>query len=291
MRGYIFHQIICMKRLCYAGISLFGITASFTAVAQTDSTIKKDKPQIKLGVYYNSSLNYYGRTDSLKSSGFFPVAEFWVNKNFYITAAPIFIMNNATTFEYAGSVATAGLRFGKDKKYSSNVYLIKPVYKDNSQLVQSALKVQAVGTYTWLNKIINVTAGGDLKLSDQLDYGATAGLDHIFRFELPGQSVLVINPAANVNAGTQQFTKTSYKQNGFLFFPGVEQKVTENVSNFTILSYEFSAPIVFSKGKIQLIAIPAYVLPQNLVTVVNRPDISERGEKMFYTTVGAKIIF
>ncbi len=280
-----------MKRIYYTFSFAFLILITLQAGAQTDSTVKKNKPQFKLGVYYNSNLNYYGRTDSLRSSGFFPVAEFWANKVFYITAAPIFVINNAAGFEYGGAVATAGARFGKEKKYSSNIYLIKPLYKNNSQLVQSALKAQAVGTHTWLNKIINVTIGGDVKLSDQLDYGVMAGLDHLFRFELPGHSVLVIDPSATINAGTQQFTKTSYKQSGFLFFPGVQQQVTEEVSNFNILSYEFSMPVVFAKGKFQVIINPAYVLPQNLVTVANRPDLSERGKNMFYATIGTKMTF
>ena len=261
------------------------------AKAQPDSTQIKNTPEFKLGVYYNSSLNYYGRTDSLKSSGFFPVAELWFTKNIYITAAPIFITNNTVGFEYAGSVATAGVGFGKENINAGNFYLVKPLYKDNSQLVQSALKAQAVLTYTWLNKIINLTIGTDVKISDKLDYGATAGLDHIFRIQLPHQSVLVINPSAYLNAGTQQFTKTSYKQSGFLLFPGTQQQVTEDVSNFNILSYEFSVPIVYAKGRLQLIASPAYLLPQHLITVANRPDLSERGKNMFYATVGAKIIF
>lgn len=262
-----------------------------TILAQSDSAGVKDKPAFKLGVYYNSNLNYYGRTDSLRSSGVFPVAEFWVNKKFYITAAPIFISNASTNFEYAGSVATAGVRFEKENKSITNLYIVKPLYKDNSQLVQSALKAQAVGTHSLQNKILNVTIGADVKLSDQLDYGATAGLDHILRFELPGQSVLVFNPSAYVNAGTQQFTKTSYKQSGFLFFTGTQQQITEEVSKFNILSYEFSMPVVFAKGKLLLIANPAYVLPQNLITVSNRPDLSERGENMFYITVGGKMNF
>ncbi|OSZ81233.1 hypothetical protein CAP36_08360 [Chitinophagaceae bacterium IBVUCB2] len=262
-----------------------------TILAQSDSAVVKDKPAFKLGVYYNSNLNYYGRTDSLRSSGVFPVAEFWVNKNFYITAAPIFISNAVENFEYAGSVATAGVRFEKENKSISNLYIVKPLYKDNSQLVQSALKAQAVGTHSLQNKILNVTIGADVKLSDQLDYGATAGLDHILRFELSGQSVLVFNPSAYVNAGTQQFTKTSYKQSGFLFFPGTQQQITEEVSKFNILSYEFSMPVVFAKGKLLLIANPAYVLPQNLITVSNRPDLSERGENMFYITLGGKMNF
>ena len=67
--------------------------------------------------------------------------------------------------------------------------------------------------------------------------------------------------------------------------------VTESVSNFNILSYEFSMPIIFAKGKVQLLFTPAYVIPQNLITVPDRPDLSERGKEMFYATIGAKIIF
>ncbi len=277
-----------MKRILFIYALL---SVRLLSVAQTDSSTTKDKAQFKLGVYYNSHLNYYGRTDSLQSSGVFPVAELWFDKNYYVTIAPIFIMNAATAIDYAGSVATAGVRFVKEKKYITNLYFVKPLYEANSELVQSALKAQAVFTHSWLTKVVNITAGGDVKWSDQFDYGVTAGLDHPFRFELPGNAVLVIDPSAYINAGTQQFTKTSYKQNGFLLFPGAQQQVTEAVNKFNILSYEFSMPVVFGKGKLQLIANPAYVLPQNLVTVVNRPDLSERGKNMFYATIGAKVNF
>jgi hypothetical protein len=279
-----------MKQAPFILLFLF-LQLSTIVDAQSDSVIVNDKPQFKLGLYYNSNLNYYGRTDSLRSSGVFPVAEFWINRKFYITAAPIFISNAATSLEYAGSVATAGIRIEKEKKSISNIYVVKPLYKENSLLVQSALKAQVVVTHSLQNKFANITLGGDLKLSDQLDYGAILGLDQLLRFELPGRSVLVFNPSAYVNAGTQQFTKTSYKQNGFLFFPGGQQEITEEVRKFSILSYEFSMPIVFARGKVVLIANPAYVLPQSLITVSNRPDLSERGENMFYITVGAKVNF
>ncbi|HEX2628987.1 MAG TPA: hypothetical protein VHM26_08250, partial [Chitinophagaceae bacterium] len=160
---------------------------------------------------------------------------------------------------------------------------------DNSELVQSALKAQFTSNFTWMNKVVNVTAGGDLKLSDNPDYGTTTGLDHIFRFETKDGVVLVLNPSAYMYAGTQRFSKTYYKKSGsFLFFPGVEQQVTENVNQFKILSYEFSMPVVVAKGRFQFIANPAYVLPQNLIAVEGRPDLSERGKEMFYVTVGIK---
>jgi hypothetical protein len=264
----------------------------FVSVAGNAQTGEvKEKAQFKLGAYYNTHLNYYGRTDSLRSSGFFPVAELWFNKNVYINAAPVFVNNTVSNFKYAGTVLTAGYQFNHENKSAGHVYLVKPIYQDNSQLVQSALKAQFSGSFTWMNKYINLTGGGDIKLSDKLDYGATAGLDHIFRFQGDGPFVIVLDPSAVVNAGTQQFARTYYKKSSFLFFPGVEQIVTENVKKFNILSYEFSMPVIVSKGKFQVLLIPAYVIPQNLVSVPGRPDLSERGKEMFYATVGAKVNF
>lgn len=258
--------------------------------AQSDSASAEEKMQFKLGVYYNSNLNYYGRTDSLRSSGVFPVAELRFNKNFYVNAAPVFVNNAVSKFDYAGTVATAGYMFREDK-WGGNIYLVKPFYKDNSELVQSALKAQAAANFTRSTRVVNITAGGDIKFSDKVDYGVTAGLDHILRVE-PGEGfVIVINPSAYINAGTQQFTKTYYKKSSFLLFPGTTQQVTESVKGFNILSYELSMPVVLATGKFQLIANPAYVIPQNLIVVEGRPDLSERGENLFYVTLGAKVTF
>jgi hypothetical protein len=99
----------------------------------------------------------------------------------------------------------------------------------------------------------------------------------------------VIDPSAYIFAGTQQFTKTYYKQSNFLLFPPVQQQVSEDVKKFNILSYEFSLPVIFAKGKFQLLVTPAYVMPQHRVIVQGRPDLSERGKNMFYATIGSKI--
>lgn len=257
--------------------------------AQTDTA--KNKVQVKIGVFYNSNLNYYGRTDSLRSSGFFPLAELWVTRNFYINAAPVFVHNKSQRFQYAGTVATAGYQFNDKKKWAGNFYFVKPFYQSNSQLVQSALKAQFSGTLTSKNKIINITGGGDVKFSDKIDFGVIGSIDHIFRIDLPGKAVLVLDPSATVNAGTQQFTNTYYKRNSFLFLPGTNQEVSENVNKFSMLSYEFSMPVVLAKGKFQVLFFPAYVIPENLIKVENRPDLSERGKNLFYATLGTRVVF
>jgi hypothetical protein len=289
--GYLIKSLF--MRSIISGITGIIMLLSTSLFAQQDSlSQKKEGVQLKIGVYYNSNLNYLGRTDSLRSSGIFPLAELWLGKGFYINAAPVFVNNAVSSFEYAGTVTSAGYRFSNKKNsFGGNFFFTKPIYKDNSQLVQSALKGQFTSNLTWSNKIINITAGGDVRFSDNTDYGITTGVDHIFRFEPGDGFVLVLDPSAYVYAGTQKFTRTYYKQNNFLLFPGVQQQVTETANKFNVLSYEFSIPVVLAKGKFQLIANPAYVIPQNLLKVEGRPDLSERGKEMFYITIGGKVAF
>ena len=270
---------------------LFLLTGYFSN-AQTEQAAEKKKAEFKIGANYNTSLNYYGRVDSLRSSGFFPLAEIWFNESFYINAAPVFVNNAEASFQYSGTITTIGYQFRANESWFGNIYLVKPFYEESSELVQAALKAQTGMTFTWLNKILNITGGADIKFSDKTDFGVLAALDHIFRWQLTDKSVLVIDPSAYINAGTQQFTRSYLKKtSGFLFFPGTEQLVTESANKFNILSYEFLAPVIFATGKLHLIFTPAYVIPQNLLIVEGRPDLSEKGGKMFYATFGAKMSF
>lgn len=281
-----------MKIMRHAECVLLFMLVGHFSNGQSPRADEKKKTEFKISVNYNTGLNYYGRVDSLHSSGVFPLAELWFNENFYINAAPVFINNATASFEYAGTVSSVGYQFNSKNKWLGNIYLIKSFYQENSDLVQSALNAQTGVILTWLNQILNATAGADIKFSDKTDYGVTAGVDHVFRHQINDKSVLVIDPSVYVNTGTQQFTKSYLKRtSGFLFFPGSEQVVTESAQKFAVLSYEFSAPVIFATGKLQLLFTPAYVIPQNLLLTEGRPDVSEIGEKMFYATVGAKVRF
>lgn len=281
-----------MKLVRHTGVGLLFLLIGYFSQGQSQPADEKKKTEFKISANYNTGLNYYGRVDSLHSGGFFPLAELWLNESFYINAAPVFVNNAAASFQYAGTIASLGYQFKSNNTWLGNIYLVKPFYQESSELVQSALKAQTGLTVTWLNKVLNVTGGADAKFSDKTDYGLTSGLDHIFRYQINDKSVLVIDPSAYMNAGTQQFTKSYLKRtSSFLFFPGSEQVVTESAQKFTILSYEFSAPVIFATGKLQLLFTPAYVIPQNLLIVKGRPDLSEKGEKMFYATMGAKMLF
>ena len=277
-----------MKRILYfTCATLLFFCSSINAQEDSSNTT----PEFKISLNYNSYLHYYGRTDSLKSSGVFPMAELWLSRKFYINAAPIFTNNKIQKIDYAGTVATAGYQ-SHTEKWLTHLYVTKPFYKSDADLVQSALKAQTGLSVSQLNKIANLTVGGDVKFSDAMDFGVMGGLDHIVRIENKDNSILVFDPSIYAYAGTQRFSRTYIKKNtGPLPLPigGEQEEGTESVNQFRVLAYELSMPVVFAKGKLQLIAIPSYIIPQNLITVENRPDLSERGEKSFSGTITIKL--
>lgn len=265
--------------------------SNLVACAQTDST--KAKPQVKLSLNYNSNLHYYGRTDSIQSSGYFPMVEFWATPNFYVNAAPIFVSNSVQSFEYAGSVASIGFQ-KVTPKWITSIYALKPFYTEEARLVQSALQAQTGVSLTRLSKVVNVTIGGDVKFSNAVDFGATAGIDHLVRIE-SGKGIFILDPSFTVNAGTQQFSRT-YVQKGSggsnplpLPIPGnasgnSSSTVTETGKRFTVLSYEASVPLIYVQKKWMLLLTPAFVAPQNLVA-------GEYGKPMAYVTASVKYTF
>ena len=274
-----------MKRIFFLA---FIITCLYSNAQTPDSTVKGGI-EFKLSLNYNTGLNYYGRTDSLKSTGIFPLAELWFSPKFYINGSPVFVNNKVQTMQYAGFVTSIGYLNVSDK-WVSNLYLLKSFYTESGELVQAALKAQSGANFTALNKLVNVSFGGDVKYSDQLDFGAMAGIDHIFRFENKDNSIIFIDPSFTVNAGTQNFSKTYKRKTRGILLPGQEQ-VTENYKRFNILSLEAAIPFIYSKKKLQIIAVPAYILPQNMVTVAGRPDLTQTGQNMFYTTIAFKYSF
>lgn len=268
------------------------LTASSLFVhAQTDSSAK-EKVQLKISTNYNSGLNYYGRTDSLKSSSFFPLAEVWLNSKFYINAAPVFINNKIQKFEYAGTITSIGFQHMTDH-WITSINVLKPFYKETTSLPSSVLKLQTSSSLTWLNKVANLTAGVEGRLSERMDLGITAGIDKSFLIPVKNNSFLLINPSVYVYAGTRQFSK-SYSRRKSGLIPGLggqQERVTENYNELVILSYECSLPLIFIKDQIMVMITPSYVIPQNLIKDASNPSLNEMGENNFYTSIGLKYSF
>jgi hypothetical protein len=257
--------------------------------AQNDTSIKRKNVFIA-SVNYQSRLHYFGRTDSLQSMGMYPTIGFETRQGFYGSGSPIFVSNALQSPMYAGSILEAGYKFPETRNFSGNVFYNHFLYEKSSEIVQSALKGQTGANFTYNNKIVNVTAGGDLKFSDKTDIGATLTLDRLMIHLAPDSSwALAFNPTAALYSGTQNFTNTYYKKNNIAGLPVGQQLVTDQVQAFNVLAYELSLPIVFVKGKFNASIAPAYVSPQHLVTVANKPEQSEYGKNMFYVSASVGV--
>jgi hypothetical protein len=255
----------------------------------SDSTTAKKKITFTTGVSFNSGINYYGRTDSLKSQALYPFAGITLSNGLYLFSNFIFI-NNAIATSYAATTIEAGYKF-KNKKgnWSGSVFGARFFYNADVGLLQSVVKEQAGIRLTNTNKIVSINGGADAKFSNQTDFGAYAGLDHAFRIDPVGKrGVIVITPAAYSYFGTQRFSKTWLQEKKFLIFPAGQQTVTESSSRFSILSYELSCSIIYGIGKMNLIVTPAYVVPQNVVTANGS---SQKANNLFYSTATMRFDF
>jgi hypothetical protein len=261
------------------------LVAPLVAFAQVDSTktdsTAKKKNEFTASINYQSNLHYFGRVDSFRSSGLFPIIGYQFKNGLYAQGTAVFVQNPSTPFTYTGASVEIGYRFPEKKHFEGNVYASKFLYRDKSVLVQSALQAQTGVNLTYKNKIVNVTGGADLKFSDRIDVGATAGINHLFVKKITGwkKSAIAVMPMATINAGTQNFSNTYTEKTNMLGVPVTRQRV-EKVEQFSILSYEFSAPVVLVANKFNAYVIPSYVLPQNLISD------QEYGQNLFYVTVG-----
>jgi hypothetical protein len=276
----------------YKQLFLFLVLSSpLTLSAQNDSTKAERKPVFTANIAHQSLVHFLGRTDSLSSNATLPIISYQLKNGLYAQGAAIFIANSALPFQYTGGSVELGYRFPESDKFSGNVFVSRFLYKEESVLVQSALKYQTGINTSLQNKIINVNIGADLKFSNNIDVGATAGLDHLFIIPLKeGEpKAFAINPTITAYGGTQRFSETyQKKQNSTVggLPVGPPQTVTEtrNVNTFSILAYEYTMPLVLVWGKFNAVVSPSYVIPQNLIT-----SNGEYGRNRFYVTASVGI--
>ena len=233
------------------------------AQTQTDSTAPL-KLHVNMGLIANSALNYYGRTDSLKSKALCPFVGLSLTNGLYITGTAVFI-DNVLQSEYAATLIEGGYNFhNKKNSWSGNIALTKYFYRPGTDLIQSAIKGMAAASITNSNKIVNITIAARAMYSDQVDIAAQAGLDHIVRLTPRGKKVVVLlDPVANVYAGTQHFTSTWYQQKNFLLLPTSQQAITQNSSRFNILAYEGGLPVVVAWKNFAWVIALSYIVPRN----------------------------
>jgi hypothetical protein len=145
---------ILIAKLFATGISLAGPVGD--TVGRHDTTVSTERTHLNIGVTYNSTMNYYGRTDSLKSSGIYPFVGISLKGGLYANATFIFIQNSQRR-EYAATVLEGGYNFdSKNGHWAGNLSATKYFYQQNTDLVQSVIRGMAAASLTNLNKSMRV---------------------------------------------------------------------------------------------------------------------------------------
>jgi hypothetical protein len=250
---------------------------------KNDDTKKTTVATFLMGPIYAPVLHYYGRTDSLKSSALLPTIYIQFDSiGLYMSATSVFISDKTQTLSYAGTITEAGYKFGqKVKGFGGNVYANKFFY-NTTQLPQSALQEQAGANLYYLCKYINFTGSASLAFSNNTDVFASAGINHTFK-KVKGKNIYLAIPAFVANAGTQNFINATYKAGTIPLTP--PQEVLQNNRRFTLLDYELNMPLVFARKHIFVIVTPSYIIPENIVSVPNHPELSEKAGNLFYVNL------
>ncbi len=277
-----------MKQLA----SLLLLLSPLFLFAQDDSTTTdKRKPVFTATLAHQTLVHFLGRTDSLSSSATLPIVGYQLKNGLYAQGAAIFIQNSALPFQLTGGSVELGYRFPESEHFTGNIFASQFLYKEESSLIQSALKYQTGVNTTIQTKVININLGGDLKFSSNTDIGATAGLDHLFiiRLKEGKPRALAINPTITAYGGTQRFVESfEEKRNvtigGLPIGPSQTVTGTRDVNTFSLLAYEYTMPVVLVMGKMNAVVSPSFVIPQNLIA-----SNGEYGRNRFYITAAIGI--
>lgn len=274
-----------------AKLYFFTLLIPFTQAVNAQDSLQtapaataKKKTTFTIGTSYLPKLHFYGRTDSLRSTALAPNVLLQFGNGMYISSTVIFINNKQIPMQYAATVAGGGYRFGKTKGFAGSVYGDLFFYA-NKDLVQSSQKGQAGYTLSYLNPVLNINNNSSVIFSDNSDFFTSLGADHPFKI-VKGKSVLVIIPTLSTNFGTQNFTNSYYKTRYLNGIPVGSEQVNETSKKFNLLSVELSVPVVFVHKNLALSVTPGYVMPQSVIQVQGRPDLSENAKNLFYGNLG-----
>ena len=234
------------------------------------------------GLVFAPRLHYFGRTDSLKSNALLPTFTVQFDSvGLYGSGTAVFLSNTMQSFEYAGTIIEAGYRFGKQKGLTGNIYGNKFFY-NTTQLPQSAFQEQVGANFNYLMKPFNISATGSSAFSkERTDFFASTGVNKFFKKKLKN-GVFLISPTYVLNAGSQNFSNVRMRSSLLGGITGTGQQTIEKNRTFKILSHEISVPLIYARKHIYFILTPSYVIPENVVTIPNRPDLSEYAKNLFY---------
>ena len=282
----------------YFYLTMFIVLGSFQALfAQTkpkdtpkkDTTEESKKPAIsyfKPKTTYLSNAVYNGRKDSVVVSYLSPGIEYADKSGFNVSASASYLVSGSVHRFDAFSLGL-GNDFKITKNWNASLSADKDYYNDSSLAVQSASKGSLGADMSYDLDIVEIGTSGEMIFQQSSNqYGASITLSHGFDFGKEDTAAWTITPTFKANYGTQDFihehTRKKVKKKNQA--ANVKNSIVTNVisgSNaFSILDYEFSAPISFETKNWAFSFTPTYALPVNPITTKTQTILYQNGIKL-----------
>lgn len=303
-----------MKIIYIPLITIAFIFVTSRAFAQTSAMDKLDsleealksskKASFKIGVNYLSNNVFMGRADTVTTPVISPDLKYTFSNGIFISASANYIPNRTTQKLDGGSVA-AGYDYEITDDLTGGVSFTKLFYNSKSTEIGSSISSTISANLSYdIAGIITPTVSADYNFVKQgfgNDVFVSAGLSHDFAKEgvFGDKDLFIISPSVNVNAGTQNFydayfvlKKYKLTAKAQALLAAAEKllvKRKEQLSKFTMLDYEFSAPVEYKIGVLILSFTPTYAVTENKLP----PRITKgmASGNLFYFDTGAALKF
>ncbi|MGZ3752644.1 MAG: hypothetical protein ACXVAU_15285 [Mucilaginibacter sp.] len=289
-------SIICSK-------TAFSQTAAVDTIGDLKSV---KKASIKFGVNYLSNSVYLGRADTVKTPIIEPEIKYTFKNGIYFSGNLEYIPNRASKPLDAGSIA-GGYDFDINNDWTAGVSFTKLFYNATSTQIGSSIgSTFNVNTDYDIAGIITPSLSIDYNILKQgfgSDILINAGLAHDFAKLgiFSTGDIGIISPTVTLNAGTQNFydaflTLKKYKltKAGKAKEAAAQKLLTAQdakLSKFSLLDYEFSAPVEYKNGPVILSFTPTYAIAENQLPPRISKGLSGANSGLFFFEVGMSLKF
>jgi len=276
--------------------------------ADSTATTPPPKSHFQLSVTWESNDVYLGRSDSTALPLITPEISYLFKSGFEIDFS-VGISLQAPCPAVNSWTLDASYTFNPGN-YSGTATVNWFNYSVNSGSVNAAQNgsIEYANSYTlpFIQPSLNLTYTFAAP-SSKPDYQITFALQQEFNFLKNGN--LNITPTATMNASTQNYYNSYYKDKRFKIPRHGKPPIPANVSlsgevlnsgQFQVMDYEFSAPVGFTAGKWSFTYTPTYAVPVNaadirLTTKINNQTFvrtyKETLPNQFYSQLGVTYAF
>jgi hypothetical protein len=233
---------------------------------ELDSSEKKTRSYFEAGISYQSNNVYLGRKDSAVLPYFIPTLSYYHKSGFYATVSADYLKDSSVSRVDAFSIA-AGFSFTTGN-YSGDFTASKYFYNSQSTSVTSAIKGSLAYQNSYDLGFIKPGFTATLDLGTNPDFVGNFSLEHSFYLL---DDKLEVIPTFQANASTLNYYNNYYKTRRFTNRKAKKMVsgtvaitgTAVNASEFRMLDYEPSLPIIYKAGKWTFSFTPTYAIPVN----------------------------